>query len=501
MRLSVSLALWLVVLTALVLGVHGWSQLAEEEEELYAAASRELTLVTTAVRAGVENAVRDDQEVDIAYLLEQLEQKDPSSDVFVFGDGEDLLSSSWGSAPNLDGARELVRRYRALDSVFVQRLPGGDLAGVAPVRTDGGLAGYVVVLRPPTALRADLDRERNAVLVSIGATVVVLSVGIWAVLKMRLQRPISQVIATVRRVAAGDLSARIRRSGSDELAELAREFDATIAALEATRQQLSREAETRERLEAEMLRSNRLAIVGELAAMLAHEVGSPLQVLGGRARDMVRRTDVPDDIARSAGIIADQVDRVSGIVERFLDVARRKSPIVEDVDVEVAVKEVTELLSSQARRVDVRFEVNVPHGLILRADPSQLQQVLLNLLQNAMRASPRGATVRIQAERSSFRARPQGPTEPAVALRVEDEGPGISESDRDLIFQPFFTGWSKDPKRVAGTGLGLSVVKSIVTDHGGGIEVDCGRNGYGARFTARFPTATKSPATAKGASV
>lgn len=473
------------------MGLHGWTQLAAEEEDLYAAAGHELGLATTAVRATIENAVRDGQEADIAYLLEQLERRDPSFEVFVFGDHEDIRSSS-GSAPNLERARAVMDRNEGIDAFRIERLPGGDLAAVVPVRAGGSVLGHVVILREATALRTHLEKQRDAVFVSIGILMVVLSVVMWAVVKLRLQRPISHLITAVRRVAAGDLSARIRRPGVDEIAELAREFDSMVDALESTRVQLSREAETRERLEAEMLRTNRLAIVGQLAATLAHEVGSPLQVLGGRARDIVRRTDLPEEIARNADIIADQVDRLHGIVERFLDVARRKAPIAEDVMLESAVGEVTELLASQARRAGLRFEVSIREDLAMRADPAQLQQLLLNLLQNALRASPRGATIRICGEPSSIRAVLDGPARPAIALSVEDEGPGVPEADRRRVFEPFYTAWNGDSKAVAGTGLGLSVVQSIVADHGGVVELHAGANGRGARFVALFPTEARA---------
>ncbi len=482
-----------------MVGVHGWTRLAAEEEELYAAAGHELGLATTAVRAAIENAVRDGQEADIDYLLDQLEQKDSSFHVFVFGDDEDLRSSSSSSAANLERARAMMRRHETIDSFRIERLPGGDLAAVVPVRGGDSVIGHVVILRAGTALRTHLQKERNGVFVSMGILMVVLSIVMGAVVKLRLQRPISNLIAAVRRVAAGDLSARIRRPGSDELAELAREFDSMVDALETTRIQLSREAETRERLEAEMLRTNRLAIVGQLAATLAHEVGSPLQVLGGRARDIVQRTDLPEEIVRSANIIAAQVDRVHGIVERFLDVARRKAPVAEDVMLENAVGEVTELLASQARRNGVRFEVNVRKDLAMRADPAQLQQLLLNLLQNAVRASSRGGTVRIHGEPSSIQAVPGGPARAAVALSVEDEGPGVSEAERDRVFDPFYTAWTDDAKAAAGTGLGLSVVKSIVADHGGVVELHTGTGGRGARFVALFPSSPPSRPTSQEA--
>lgn len=490
MRVSISLTLWLVAVTTLVLAIQGWRQLTEEEDDLYAAAGRELELVTTAVRSSVENSVRDEQEADIDPLLEQLELKDPAFDVFVFRDDGTVLNSSGGTT-NLERARVISRQHRDAQTLRVHRLPEGELASVAPLRADGRTWGRLVILRPPHALRADLRDERDSELVTIGALIVLLSVVIWAVVNLRLERPLSRIIGVVRRVAGGDLAVRIRHPGRDELAELSKEFDTMVEVLEETRTQLAREAETRERLEGEMLRANRLSIVGELAATLAHEVGSPLQVLGGRARDVLSRSDLPGDVSRSVGIIVDQVDRVHAIVERFLDVARRKAPVIEDVELESVVGQLIELLGGQTRRGGVRIAVDVPGGLAVPADPAQLQQVLLNLLHNALRASRPGDTVLIRAERSRFRRVPDGPLQPSVAISVEDEGVGIPDGASDTLFQPFFTAWSPEPKRSSGTGLGLSVVKTIVTDHGGIVEVHPGREGKGARFVVRFPTQSR----------
>ncbi len=373
--------------------------------------------------------------------------------------------------------------------MHIEQLEGGAVAVVAPFRLGGRVAGQIVILRPPNALRADLRDERNAALLSIAVLVGILSAGIWLVLQLRLQRPISQMVSVVHRVAEGDLSVRTQWKGSDELAVLAREFDTMVESLARVRLQLAHEAETRERLEGDMLRANRLAIVGELAATLAHEVGSPLQVLGGRARDVVRRDDLPDDVVRNAKIIVEQVDRVHQIVERFLDVARRKAPVVEPVNLGAAASDIVELLGSQARRKGVRFAVEIPSDCTVRADPPQVQQVLLNLLQNALRASQRDDTVWVRAATSSFQRVPDGPMQPSVALAVEDEGSGLPKGNADIVFQPFFTAWRDDSKQAAGTGLGLSVVRTIMTGHGGTVRAEGRTDGQGARFVAHFPVA------------
>jgi len=243
--------------------------------------------------------------------------------------------------------------------------------------------------------------------------------------------------------------------------------------------------------------------VGELAATLAHEIGSPLQVLNGRARTLAGRADLPDDARRGAEILVEQTDRVDRIVQRLLGIARRKASVLADIDVREPVQLVADLLSVEARRRRVRIELELGEVPRVRADADQVQQVVLNLLQNALRACAAGGGVKISVAQSWF-TRPSSSTgQPSVAISVEDDGPGVSDSVRSHIFEPFFTAWSKRNGATAaestgngGTGLGLSVVKSIVTEHDGVVTLSPSQAGNGARFTVHFPRrdVTRPPA-------
>jgi signal transduction histidine kinase len=495
-RLASSLSLWLAVVTALVVGVHGWFQLRAEEAALTSAARRELTLLTTAVRSGVESAIRDDQAPDIVALLEQLELKDPDLDIYVFGADGVLLGSSWGSGGKLAKARDVVRDTETFE-VRIE-LSSGEFVATAPLRVTGSVRGRLVLLQPSKPLLADLAAERRAIVLSIGLLVAALTLVIWAVLHLRVHRPLSRVIAGVRRVGSGDLSVRINLTGRDEVTELAQEFDAMSEALEEARRQLASATEAREKLEVDMQRANKMAIVGEVAATLAHEIGSPLQVLNGRARDLAVRADLPEDAKRSAAVLVEQTDRVHHIVERLLDVARRKAPEFEDLDIQESVKQIVELFSTQARRRGVRLELESRDVPRLQGDPAQVQQVLLNLLQNAIKASTRGGVVRIAISPSSFKRTSDPSVQPSVAITVDDTGSGISEAVRDQIFEPFVTAWD-DESKSKGTGLGLAVVRSIVTDHGGVVSAATSPSGVGARFVVHLPVQASPPTGAEEA--
>lgn len=492
MRLSTSLGLFLIASVVIVLGVHGWIQLEVEKADLSAVGRRELTLLATAIRGAAESALRDDQEPDVGTLLEQLEMRDPSVDVFIFDEDGALLRSSWGSTGNLSTARRLAN-HAPRDVLSIAEHDAYALAAIAPLRVGGALHGRLVVLRPGTALEADLAAERRALTLSIGLVVAVLSLVLWVVVRLRVHKPLSRVIAGVRRIREGDLSTRVEVVGHDELAELGREFDAMAEALQEARLRLANEAENREKLEVEMQRANRLAVVGEIAATLAHEIGSPLQVLNGRSRDLASRTDLPPNATRSAAILVEQTERIHQIVEQLLDLARRKAPKIAEFDAREPVRRVVELVSTQARRSGVRLEVDTKDVPRLEGDQAQVQQVVLNLLQNAIRASPEGSVVRVSVSSASFERPSDSSPQASVAITVDDEGRGIPDAIKARIFEPFFTAWNDDVES-KGTGLGLAVVKSIVTDHGGLVTVTAPPSGVGARFVVHFPvhrTATR----------
>lgn len=485
MRLSVSLGLWLVASVVIVLSVHGWLQLKAEKADLSAVARRELTLLATAIRTAAESAIRDDQEPDIGRLLEQLEMKDPAVDVFIFDEGGALVGSSWGSTGNLGVAKRLANRPPR-EALSIEEYDSHALAAVAPLRIGKSLDGRLVVLRPGTALQADLAAERRALTLSIGLVVAVLSVVLWVVVRLRVHAPLSRVIEGVRRVREGDLSARVDVAGSDELAELGREFDAMAEALQEARVRLANEAESREKLEGEMQRANRLAVVGEIAATLAHEIGSPLQVLNGRSRDLASRTDLPPNATKSAAILVEQTERIHQIVEQLLDLARRKAPKIAEFDAREPVRRVVELVSTQARRSGVRLELDTKDVPRLEGDQAQVQQVVLNLLQNAIRASSEGGVVRVSVSSASFERPSDSGPQASVAITVDDDGRGIPDAIKARIFEPFFTAWNGEAES-KGTGLGLAVVKSIVTDHGGVVTATRPPSGVGARFVVHLP--------------
>ncbi|MCP3169195.1 two-component system sensor histidine kinase NtrB [Myxococcus qinghaiensis] len=235
-------------------------------------------------------------------------------------------------------------------------------------------------------------------------------------------------------------------------------------------------------LEGQLLRAEKLATVGVLAAGIAHEIGTPLGVIRGRAEYVQDKLGPEHPQSAGLGTIVEQIDRVSRTIRQLLDFSRLQPAESRAVTLPSVVKSVQELLRVEVerRRVDLHLDVSQPLPA-LAADADQLQQVLVNLLLNACDACEPGGQVRLtatpgEADASGAWGR--------VRITVEDDGCGIAARHLHQVFDPFFT----TKKRGLGTGLGLTMVAHIVRNHGGRIELDSAP-GQGTRVMLQWPAA------------
>jgi two-component system, NtrC family, sensor kinase len=298
-------------------------------------------------------------------------------------------------------------------------------------------------------------------------------------------RPVRALVAKARRIGSGDFSGPLVLPQRDELAQLADELNTTAERLDLAARKVAAESEARIAALAQLRHADRLTTVGKLASGLAHELGTPLGVVSGRAQ-MIAAGEVtgPEDTARAARIIGEQAECMTRLVRQLLDFARWRSGErrLEDA-VSLARQTVAMLAPLAARRgAELRF-AGTRDPVLVRLDASQLQQALANLVVNAIHATPRGGAVDVSVEaRARAEGSPGRPPGRYAVLVVDDEGEGIPTERLPAIFDPFFT-----TKPVGeGTGLGLSVAHGIVQEHGGFIEVQS-EPARGSRFEIWLP--------------
>jgi signal transduction histidine kinase len=338
----------------------------------------------------------------------------------------------------------------------------------------GGLAGATRTLSVPEAenpvarievslASAGLARAESTVVLAFLATLAVAAVAAaaaGALLARRVTRPVEALRVAAARVAAGDLQARVEVRAAGEVGDLVRAFNGMTADL----------ARSRERLAS----AERVAAWREVARRLAHEIKNPLTPIAMSVETLrdaraAGRTDFGEIFEEGTQAIAEEVRRLKRIVDEFSRFARLPAPELSPVPPADLAAAVLALFPSAPPGVTLGREVD-PGLPEVRADRDQILQVLLNLVRNAVEATPAGGTIRLQVRREGDE----------VTFSVTDTGPGIAPEDLPRIFEPYFT------TKEGGTGLGLAIAQRIVEEHGGRLEVES-LPGRGATFTIRLP--------------
>ena len=299
-------------------------------------------------------------------------------------------------------------------------------------------------------------------------------------------KPVQIMVNLAHRVGEGDLSVRTSLNyHGNELDDLARGLDKMVEDLSESKKQLDEETARRIEIMEQLNRTERLATVGKLASGLAHELGTPLNVVSGRAKMISSEQMSTQEIINSAVIIKDQSDRMIRIIRQLLDFARSRHPQKSPVDALKLLENIITILTpiAEERKVSLNIKAG-DRPVAINVDQDQIKQVFMNLIINAVQAMPDGGDIEISID-SEHTTPPSdiGQTEGEFArINVTDQGIGISEENLNRIFTPFFS-----TKEVGqGTGLGLSIVHGIVREHSGWITVES-QVGKGSRFSVFLP--------------
>jgi two-component system, NtrC family, sensor kinase len=279
-------------------------------------------------------------------------------------------------------------------------------------------------------------------------------------------------------VGTGDLTGPLQLGQRDELGQLATEINLMC-------ERLAAERSARESATEQLRHADRLTTVGKLASGLAHELGTPLNVVQGRARLISDREVEGDEIGTSARIVLEQAERMTALIRQLLDFARPRPLHKARLNATALVARVCELVGTIARKARVTLQQPpIDDSLRVEADEGQLHQVVTNLVINAIHAMPDGGPVEltVRAVEQAPPAHVDSTSTRWIVIDVRDHGVGMTDETRSRIFEPFFT--TKEAGE--GTGLGLSVSWGIVREHGGWIDVESAP-GAGSTFHVFLP--------------
>jgi signal transduction histidine kinase len=260
------------------------------------------------------------------------------------------------------------------------------------------------------------------------------------------------------------------RFSNDEVKILTTLGDLSAVAIEKGRL-LARVVDMEEKLRA----SERLSALGLLAAEIAHEIRNPLTVMQMLFHALVESLQLDPTSQRDAALIGEKMRQMNRILDQVLSFARSSEPIKDAVHAQQIFDDVFLLTRHKLQQLDIDVRSTVPEELpLFRADREQIEQVLLNLILNAAEAMPKGGTLRLSAGVEEFEG------ESWLVLSVRDNGEGMSSEQIENLFAPFLT--YKD----SGTGIGLAIVKKIMENHAGKVQVES-KVGQGTRFKLLFP--------------
>ncbi len=335
------------------------------------------------------------------------------------------------------------------------------LAAFAPI---SGMGWSLAATIPSSEFMKEAVLIRKQVL-NVVLIILVFSFVSVSLLSYYMLKPVRDLVTATNRISGGDLSQEIPVRSSDELGDLTIAFNRMVRNLS--------------RIQDELVRSEKLISLGRLSAGVAHEIRNPLNAMKG-AVAFLRRRRADDPLIREyTGLVSEEIDRLNTFVTDFLTFARQSKPKRVPTDINQLILSTQELFEEQVRGRKIFFhnelEPNMPP---LLADPHQMEQVIINLILNAMDAMPDGGEIRI----SSGVLREGFPIQglPRARIVIRDQGMGIPEDGLKSVFDPFFS--TKD----TGTGLGLTLSLGIVENHGGTIYIES-RERMGTRVIVEWP--------------
>ena len=471
MRLTRKFIVALVIGVALVALIQGYLDYQREREVFDRQMRGEAAALGRALARGVAHVWQRDGEPAARAFLETATSK-----------RENLQARwVWLDARGLDAPRAALADLQAMAQDQVVTLRDSSrriLLTYIPVQVPEARLGGLEIAQSLEQLDSYIrDSLRSEILGSVGAVVIagLLALALGVVF---IGRPINKLAEKARRVGTGDLTGALVLDQRDELGELAKEINVMC-------ERLADESHAREQATEQLRHADRLTTVGKLASGLAHELGTPLNVIGGRAKLILNKEVEGQEALDSARIVVEQAERMTALIRQLLDFARPRELHKAPLNVTTLGKRVCELVATIARTANITL-VPPPTDETLRveADDGQLTQVLTNLVVNAIQATPAHGTVSLGARRVERVPPPYvgGDRQSWMAIDVCDTGTGVDELTRVRMFEPFYT-----TKEVGdGTGLGLSVSWGLVREHGGWIDAQPNAK-TGSTFTVYLP--------------
>ncbi|WP_038051568.1 ATP-binding protein [Thioalkalivibrio sp. ALJ1] len=471
----VLLPLLLLMAAVVALGLHEFQTQMENRMQ------EDIELVARSIRLPVASAMLQEDAAAVQQSLDSLFQIEEVFGVYVYDAEGRMVAASGPPSPTLQrrGEARVISETGSLGAfgehrgreIFSFFLPLSDSAG--------RIVGLLQVTRDVTPFRAYVTQlQWQGLLLLMGIAALFLLVVLLGYHRA-VGRHVSRLMGAMRAIGDGQRGLRAPEDGPAELRGLAVSMNRMMERREASEAELEAQRREQVRLEEKLRHSEKLAAIGQLAAGVAHELGTPLGIIAGRVQRAIRHLPEEDPARKEMQALKSELERVEAIVRQLLDFARRNPLQERSIALGPLMNDLIDRVRAQHPSGAIEFQVE-GDALSVAADPLRLGQALENLLENAAQAA--ASQVRV-----AWRAVPEG-----VELVVADDGPvaggGIEDEQAERLFEPFFT--TKPTGQ--GTGLGLAVVQVALEDHGGRVDLDRSKAGE-TRFVVHLPRGSGSP--------
>jgi signal transduction histidine kinase len=480
------LSIFLSVLIVLILTGYGYFHVQSRRDVLFRKMQTEVLSAGRTLKVALEK-IPTPQETDyVQGLIDAVEAYEKTLGVMVYYREKDRVFRSVSvkheTEPYLNLIKKSMEENSSLEGFSTYKDSSIFFFSFPLNAASGKNFGGVSILQHTSFMEQEIRDAKweifLMVLLLVGGTVMV----IFFIARRSIHRPMSALLDAIKSMAQGNFNAQIVVRRSDELGELANAFNHMTISLKESRERLLHEGELRLNLERSLRHSEKMAAIGQLSSQFAHEVGTPLNIIGGRAKVTKDTLGENVEAQNNLDIILDQTRKITKIIQQFLGFARKKPPEQKRVNVNHLVATTLDLLDGQVQRQGVTVTRQLGDDLpFLRMDPDLLQQVFVNLILNSLQSMCNGGTLRIcTSSRRILRDGLHYGERDYVEVCVEDTGTGIDEETMKNLFTPFFT------TKEGGVGLGLTVTRGIVEEQGGWIEVKSKVN-RGSEFTVYLP--------------
>jgi len=493
MRLGLKFTLTTSILVSAVLASYGYHTISKRKNFLLSRMKREARAIARTAKVNIEDASYR-KGSDIQALVNEIGEFEKTFGALVTLDGKAFRSKSLKELPHtlkkpMELAKQVTARGKAVGR-FDRYGKTPIFAHFEPLRgAEGEIIGVLGIIQNISFVEEDIRETRLAVTLTTTVLIALITTSILLLIRIDITGPISGLMKKIQRVGRGEFDTKVSVNRKDELGELAHEFNQMAANLRDAERRLYEEADRKADLEQRMRHMERLATIGQLASGLAHEIGTPLNVISGRASYLRKKVNDTESLEKNLDVIVRQSQRITKIIRHLLNFSRKKPPECIRTEIPSVIESTLDLLENRIRRQGVRVVKSFPPDLpLVEGDPEQFQQVFLNIMLNAVQSMPNGGELILEGRTITNGGRTIERYQPKYAeIQIEDTGVGMKPEVLENIFKPFFTTkW--DGK---GTGLGLPISYGIVRDHGGTIDVES-KEGKGTTVSIRFPCLSPS---------